>query len=301
MNPGPPGGLLPPPGAWWTAARPKTLWAGIAPVLVGWAMAAADGAFHAPAATLALLGAILIQVGTNFHNDVADFEKGTDRPDRRGPVRVTASGRATPAQMHRATALVFLAAVAAGVYLMVRGGWPIVIVGFSSILFGYLYTAGRRSLAYLGVADLFVLFFFGPVAVGGTYWVQALTLPPEVAVAGLGPGALSVAILLVNNIRDLDEDREGGKRTLVVRLGRTAGIGLYAACIAAAASVPVYLWATAGAHPLAVTAAVVLVPGMAMARAMARSDDPAFMNVLLGRTARLGLLWSLLFSLGWMA
>lgn len=291
---------LPAPRVWWLAARPRTLWAGVAPVLVGWAMAAADGLFHAPSAVLALVGSILIQVGTNFHNDVADFEKGTDRGDRRGPLRVTAAGLAAPAAMHRATALVFGAAVVAGVYLMVRGGWPIVIVGFASILFGYLYTAGRRSLAYLGIADLFVLLFFGPVAVAGTYWVQALDLPAAVVVAGFGPGLLAVAILLVNNIRDVDEDRAAGKRTLVVRVGRRGGAWLLWACVAVASAVPVCLVAATGAHPWALAAAVVLLPGTVLAMRVARTDDAGTLNALLGRTAQLGLAWSLVFSLGWM-
>jgi len=291
---------LPPPRIWWLAARPKTLWAGVAPVLVGWAMAAADGVFHVPSAVLALLGSILIQVGTNFHNDVADFEKGADRGDRRGPKRATASGLATPRQMHRATAVVFAAAVLSGVYLMVRGGWPIVAVGATSILFGYLYTAGRRSLAYLGIADLFVLLFFGPVAVAGTYWVQALALPAAALVAGIGPGVLAVAILLVNNVRDVDEDRESGKRTLVVRLGRRGGVALYGACVVIASAVPAYLVAGTGGHFVALAASAVLVPGLTLARRLAGSDDPAVLNALLGRTAQLGLGWSLVFSLGWM-
>lgn len=292
--------LFPSPGAWWLAARPKTLWAGIAPVLVGWAMAATDGVFHGPSALLALAGSILIQVGTNYHNDVADFEKGTDRKDRRGPLRVTAAGLATPRQMHRATALIFGAAVISGIYLMIRGGWPIVIVGFVSILFGYLYTAGRRSLAYLGIADLFVLMFFGPVAVAGTYWVQALDLPAAVLVAGLGPGMLAVAILLVNNIRDVSEDRESGKRTLVVRLGRQGGVLLYVLCIATATAVPMVLVATEGAHFGALAASLVVLPGSVLAIRVGRTDDAAALNALLGSTAQLGLVWSLVFSVGWM-
>lgn len=291
---------LPAAHVWWLAARPKTLWAGVAPVLVGWAMAAADGVFHVPSAALALAGSLLIQVGTNFHNDVADFEKGTDRGDRRGPLRVTAAGLATPRQMHRATAIVFGAAVVSGIYLMIRGGLPIVLVGFASIVLGYLYTAGRKSLAYLGIADLFVLLFFGPVAVAGTYWVQALALPPSVIVAGLGPGALAVAILLVNNIRDVDEDRASGKRTLVVRVGRRGGAVLYSACIVAAAAVPAVLVAITGGHAGALAASLVLLPGSALALRVGRADHAPTLNLLLGRTAQLGLAWSLVFSLGWM-
>lgn len=281
------------------ATRPKTLWAAASPVFIGWALAMGDGAFHLLAAGLALAGALLIQVATNYHNDYADFLKGTDKPDRVGPQRVTAAGLATPVQMKRATVLAFGLAVVAGLYLMVRGGWPIVIVGFSSILFGVLYTAGARSLAYLGIADLFVLIFFGPVAVGGTYWVQTLTMRPEILVAGLAPGLLSVAILLVNNIRDVEDDRQSGKRTLIVRAGRRVGVGLYALCFLIAAAIPVILLVQGSGRPWALLASLVAAPGIALVGKVSRTEAPAALNPVLGRTAQLLLLYAILFSVGW--
>lgn len=290
---------LPPFGVLLKATRPKTLWAAAAPVFIGWALAMGDGVFHALAAGLALAGALLIQVATNYHNDYADFLKGTDKADRVGPQRVTAAGLATPAQMKRATFLAFGLAVVAGLYLMVRGGWPIVIVGFSSILFGVLYTAGSRSLAYLGIADLFVLLFFGPVAVGGTYWVQGLTMRPEVLLAGLAPGLLSMAILLVNNIRDVDDDRESGKRTLIVRMGRSFGVALYAGCFLLAAAVPVILWTQGSGRPWAMGASLIAVPGLLLVREVSRTSEPSALNPVLGKTAQLLLLYALLFSIGW--
>ncbi len=168
---------------WWEAARPKTLWASAAPVVMGTAMALADGALHAPSALCALLGALLIQVGTNYANDYSDFVKGADTEARIGPVRATQSGLVSPRTMKRATALVFLLTLVPGAYLVYRGGWPLVAIGVVSILCGILYTAGPWPLGYIGVADLFVLVFFGPVAVGGTYYVQAQELgwPPVVA------------------------------------------------------------------------------------------------------------------------
>jgi 1,4-dihydroxy-2-naphthoate octaprenyltransferase len=283
---------------WLQAARPRTLWAAVSPVLVGGAMAWADGRFHPLAWGLALLGAVLIQVGTNFYNDYADFLKGADA-ERTGPLRVTQAGLVSPETMRRATVLVFALAVGAGLYLMGRGGWPIVAIGFLSILFGVLYTAGRYSLAYLGLADGFVILFFGPVAVAGTYYVQALQLPPEVIVAGFGPGLLANAILLVNNLRDQAGDARVGKKTLVVRLGRTFGVLFYAGCVVGAALVPVYLWLRTGAHPWAMLAALVVPLAVPNLHLLWRQQDPATLNPVLGRTALLLLAWSLLFAIGW--
>ena len=278
---------------------PEDVVAAFLPVLVGVAMAVGDHAAHPLSAVLAMIGAVLIQIGTNFYNDYADFEKGADTSERKGPLRVTLAGLVRPETMKRATFVTFALAVAAGGYLMWRGGWPIVIIGVSSILFGLLYTAGRYSLSYLGIADLFVLIFFGPVAVAGTYYVQALRLPPEVLVAGIAPGLLSVAILLVNNIRDRDEDRAAGKRTLVVRLGRSFGVGLYACCVCTALLVPVALYLWDGSHPWAMATVALLPLAIASVRKLKAVRDPRALNPLLGETARLLLLYSLVFSVGW--
>jgi 1,4-dihydroxy-2-naphthoate polyprenyltransferase len=282
------------------ASRPKTLWAAASPVLVGWALAWGDSAFHVLSAGLAMTGALLIQIATNYHNDYADFLKGTDRPDRAGPTRVTAAGLASVEQMRRATVLAFGLAVLSGIYLMVRGGFPIVAIGVLSILFGILYTAGRHSLAYLGIADFFVLLFFGPVAVGGTYWVQALDMSPSVLLAGLAPGLLAMAILLVNNIRDAEEDELAGKRTLVVRLGRKVGVSLYGLCLVASAGVPVVLWLFFSGRPLALLASLILIPGALLVTRIWRGREPEVLNPILGQTALLLLLYSVLFSVGWL-
>lgn len=285
---------------WIMAARPKTLGAAVAPVLLGTAMAVEAGAFHGPAAVLALLGAILIQVGVNYHNDYADYVKGTDTEDRVGPTRVTQAGYVAPATMRRATAVVFALAVLAGLYLIVRGGWPVLLIGVLSIASAVLYTAGPYSLADMGLADLFVLVFFGPVAVGGTYYVQALDVTWPVLVAGLGPGLLAEGILLVNNIRDRDGDRRAGKKTLPVRFGRRFGVGLYVACVAGAALLPVILYVATDAHPWAMGAAVVLPLAVPLIRRLARTADPTRLNPLLGATGRLLVLYSVLFAIGWM-
>lgn len=281
------------------AARPKTLWAAVAPVLVGIGMAVEAGVFHPAAALCALLGAVFIQIGTNFANDYYDFLKGADTEERKGPLRVTQAGLVAPEAMRRATVLAFGLAVAAGLYLIVRGGWPVLAIGVLSILFGVIYTAGRYSLAYLGIADLFVLVFFGPVAVAGTYYVQALDVGLVVIAAGLGPGLLSTAILLVNNIRDVDEDRTAGKRTLIVRLGRRSGVVLYGACVVLAACTPVVLFFWTGGHPWAMLAGLILLPAVPVVRRLSAERDARALNPLLGATSRLLLVYSVLFSIGW--
>lgn len=284
---------------WVTAARPKTLAAAVVPVVIGTAMAYADGALHAPSAACALLAAIFIQIGTNFSNDYLDFEKGADSESRKGPLRVTQAGLVSVNQIKWATHLTFGLAFASGLYLIYRGGWPVLLVGLLSITAGIVYTAGRYSLAYLGLGDVAVLIFFGPVAVAGTYYVQALTLTPAVLVSGLAPGLLSVAILLVNNIRDEHEDRRANKMTLVARFGRRFGTGLYTSVVVTAALVPVVLYLMTGRHPWAMAAAVILPLAYPNIRTLRQTQDPAALNPLLGATAQLLVLYGLVFTIGW--
>jgi len=212
---------------WVLAARPKTLAAAVAPVVIGCALAEADGGFHLLSALAALCGAVLIQIGTNFANDYFDYKKGSDTDDRLGPLRVTQAGLVKPSTMKAATALVFALAILIGVYLVWRGGWPIVTIGLLSILFGLLYTAGPYPLGYHGLGEVFVLVFFGPVATAGTYYVQTLDISLPALLIGLSPGLFSVAILTVNNLRDLENDRKAGKRTLAVRYGHRFAVAEY--------------------------------------------------------------------------
>lgn len=287
------------PSTWIQAARPKTLGAAVAPVLVGTTMAWEAGELHVLSALCALVSAVLIQVGVNFHNDYNDFLKGTDTEERVGPERVTQAGLVDPLTMRNATIAVFAGAVLAGLYLILRGGWPILAVGVASILSALWYTGGRYSLAYMGAADLFVFVFFGPVAVAGTYYVQALSLSWEPVAVGAGPGLLAVAILLVNNIRDVEGDRTSKKKTLVVRLGRSAGIAFYALCIAGAAVLPAGLYAVTGEHPWAAATVAILPLGIPPLRTLRNTTDPRTLNPLLGATGRLLVLWSVLFSAGY--
>lgn len=284
---------------WLHAARPKTLWAAFAPVLIGVAMAYADGAFHAGAALAALLGALLIQVATNFCNDYADFRKGADTAERQGPLRVTQAGLIAPRTMLAATAGVFALACLAGLYLVLRCGWPLLAVGLLSIAAGIGYTAGPFPFGYRGWGDAFVLLFFGPVAVAGTYYVQALRLPLAPVAAGLAPGFLAVAILVVNNLRDVDGDARAGKRTLAVRFGRTFARWEYLLCLLAAACVPAALFLRTGRHPwslLAIAIAPVALPAL---RRIFGGTTGEVLNPMLAYTARLLLLYSVLFSIGW--
>jgi 1,4-dihydroxy-2-naphthoate polyprenyltransferase len=208
---------------WIQAARPKTLVASVAPVLIGAALAKYDGVFHFLSFFLALISALCIQVATNFINDYYDAKKGGDTAERQGPTRVVQAGLVTPDEMKKAIRFVVLAAVISGTYLVVRGGLPIIVVGLVSITLAFLYTAGPYSLAYLGIADFFVLAFFGPIATAGTYYVQSLRYSYEAVLAGLAAGFFSVAILTVNNLRDREEDLKTSKKTVVVRMGKKFG------------------------------------------------------------------------------
>jgi 1,4-dihydroxy-2-naphthoate polyprenyltransferase len=284
--------------AWLLAIRPKTLSAAAAPVLVGTALAVRDGCFHPLAALAALVGAMLIQIGTNLLNDVDDFERGADTHERLGPIRVTQSGLLSASDVRRAGWGAFAAAAAAGLYLIACAGWPILVVGIAAIVSAWAYTGGPWPLGYNGLGDLFVFLFFGFAAVAGTYYVQALAVTGTVWTATLPAGALATAILVVNNVRDTDTDRAAGKRTLAVRLGQRAGRLEHAALVAIAYAVPLFLWATGSAS------AWVLLPWLSLPLAWALVRDvttitegPAF-NVALHHTARLHLVFGVLFAVG---
>ncbi|MDF1544847.1 MAG: 1,4-dihydroxy-2-naphthoate polyprenyltransferase [bacterium] len=285
---------------WISAARPKTLWAAVAPVLIGSAMAIEAGGAHLLSALAAGFGAVMIQIGTNFANDYFDFKTGADSGHRLGPVRATQAGLVSPSTMKRATAIAFALAFLAGMYLVYRGGWPIVIVGLLSILFGILYTAGPFPLAYTGLADPFVLIFFGPVAVGGTFFVQTISINSSVLVAGLAPGFFSVAILTVNNLRDVTSDSGNQKKTLAVRFGKTFSRFEYLICIVFAAATPVALLLTGSGKPYSLSASLALLATIPSIRAVFRLSDSPQLNEVLASTGKLLLLYSLLFSLGWL-
>ncbi|HMP74978.1 MAG TPA: 1,4-dihydroxy-2-naphthoate polyprenyltransferase [Kiritimatiellia bacterium] len=284
---------------WILAARPKTLWASLAPVAMGTAIATRDGGLHVPSALCALASAFFIQIGTNYCNDYADFAKGTDDAGRTGPLRATAAGLVTPQAMIRATIWAFALAAAAALYLVVRGGWPLALVGVLSIASGVLYTAGPRPLGYIGLGDLFTLVFFGPVAVAGTYYVQALQWSWVPVVAGLAPGLLSVSILVVNNLRDREGDARAGKRTLAVRFGATFVRWEYTLCIAGSAVVTFILARFMNAPPNAAASALVVFAAVPALKTIWSGAEGAVLNNLLAYTALLLLAYAMLFSVGW--
>lgn len=291
-----PGNERPSPAAIWLGAiRPRTLSASIAPVLVGTALAAADGVLHLPAALAALLGALAIQIGTNLHNDFEDAARGADGPDRLGPQRATAMGWLRPRQVLAAAVASFGFALLVGVYLVARGGWPIVALGLASLVSGWAYTGGPRPLAYVGLGDLFVFAFFGVAAVVGTYYVQGLETCAAAWWLGVGVGALSTAILAVNNLRDRSSDRAAGKRTLAVRLGPGAVRAEYTLCLGVAFAV--LLGVAAHGHPGALAGLLALPRALRLRGAVASTDGPA-LNPLLGATARLLALYGALVSAG---
>jgi len=283
---------------WWLAARPKTLWAGVAPVLLGTALAAGDGRSDLRYAFVALFCSILIQIATNFWNDYADFVRGADHPGRVGPTRATQAGWIRPVVMRNVSLLTFALAGLLSLLLVSRAGWPLAVVGAVSILSGLAYTGGPRPLAYIGLGDLFVLIFFGPVAVAGTYYVQTLEWSTHAAIAGIGPGFISVAILVVNNLRDIVTDKAAGKRTLAVRLGPLFARLQYTACLAVAGLIPLSLyWMGAAGQNVAWSGLSVLGGWRALLRVW--FHEGADLNPALAQTALLLLLYSVMFSAGW--
>lgn len=276
------------PGAlqiWIMASRPKTLGAAFAPVAMGTALAYAHGGAHWLAAACALAGALLIQIGTNFANDYFDYVKGADTEARIGPTRVTQAGLVTPNQMRAAMMLVFILVFLPGAYIIYRGGWPLLAVGLVSILLGIVYTGGPFPLGYLGLADVFVLVFFGPVAVGGTYYIQTLEITRDVLFAGLAPGFLSVALLTINNLRDIDGDAKAGKRTLAVRFGREfAKAEFVASSVTACFLVPAYFYATTSQHLWAALALLATIAVKTPIMIVLNEPEPARLNAALART-----------------
>ena len=284
---------------WIIAFRLKTLPAAVAPVLIGTAMACGHGVQNYTMALVALFGAVLIQIGTNLANDYFDFIKGADTPDRIGPTRVTQAGLIAPSDVRNVMILVFVLAALSSIVLILHAGWVIALIGVLSILSGVFYTAGPRPLGYLGLGELFVLIFFGPVAVGGTYYVQSLEINPAVVIAGFGPGLLSVAILAVNNLRDRETDRRVQKNTLAVRFGRNFAIREYMCSVILAAMVPVIVNAITGEQPWALLASGILLMAVPIFQTVSSREDGPSLNAALASTGKLLLVYSAVYAIGW--
>jgi 1,4-dihydroxy-2-naphthoate octaprenyltransferase len=257
--------------------------------------------FHPLAFIAALLGAVLIQIGTNLSNDYSDARRGADTDERIGPVRVTAGGLVPPRQVLIATYLTFGAAVLCGVYLIAVAGWLLLAVGSASILAGVLYTGGPRPYGYEGLGEVFVFLFFGLVAVTGSYFVQRRDLPWEAFVLAIPVGLLIAAILVVNNVRDIDTDRRAGKRTLAVRLGRERTRVLFAVMVGAAFVSSWVPWFAGALSPwLFVTAAAAPLAIGVVQKVRTHADGPS-LNAALASSAKLALLFCLLLCAGVLA
>jgi 1,4-dihydroxy-2-naphthoate octaprenyltransferase len=292
-------GMPVPPG--WrvgvAAIRPRTLSLAVTPVLLGSALAWADGsALNLGAFLAALACALLIQIGTNLHNDVTDFERGTDHAARIGPLRVTAAGWVQPQTMVRASLACFGAALGLGVYLVDVGGWPILAAGLASLAAGWCYSGGPRPISHGAWGEVFVLAFFGLVAVAGSHWLQALAPSLDALLGGLALGLPAAGVLLVNNYRDLEDDLASGRRTLVARIGRERARAAYALLMLLPfAAVGALAWC---GRPGALLALAVLpYAGLLIRRLGAQAPGP-WLNTQLAATAKASALLGLLLAGG---
>jgi 1,4-dihydroxy-2-naphthoate octaprenyltransferase len=283
---------------WLMAARIRTLPAAVAPVLVGTSLAGYAGVFHPLALLAALIGAIFIQVGTNLSNDYSDARRGADTEDRLGPVRVTAGGLVPPKRVLVATYVSFGVAVLAGVYLIIVAGPLLLLIGAASILAGVLYTGGPRPYGYEGLGELFVFLFFGIVAVAGSYFVQVKHLHWEAFALAVPVGLLAAAILVVNNIRDIDTDRRAGKRTLAVRLGRERTRLLYAAMVYGAYVLAPVTWLFGPLDAWLLLPALSLPIAVPLVRVVHNRTDGPSLNGALAQTGMLQLAFCMLLAAG---
>ena len=285
---------------WLEGTRPKTLIASVSPVLIGTTIALEQGKFHFLIFLATLLFALLIQIGTNFANDYFDFLKGADTKERKGPRRLVQSKLVTPKTMKLATHLIFTLAGLIALYLVSIGGLWIAGPLLLSILLGYLYTAGPYPLAYLGISDLFVFVFFGLIATTGTTYLQTGTLELTALIAGMGPGFLSMAILVLNNMRDIEEDRKANKKTLPVRFGLTVAKFEYTCCLIGAALIPVTLIALTGKHALLLLTWAFLIPGLPLLKTLFQEKTTQGLVLLFPKTGKLLIIYTLLFVIGYL-
>jgi len=282
---------------WLLAARLKTLPAAISPVILGSALAYHDGSFQAHISVITLLAAMLIQIGANFANDVFDFEKGTDREDRLGPIRATQGGLISPEKMKKGMWQTFILAICAGFYLAFIGGWPIVWIGLASMTAGIAYTGGPYPLGYHGWGDVFVFIFFGIVAVPGTYYLQTGKVNELSLYMGTVIGMLSTAILVVNNLRDADTDKLSGKKTLAVRFGKKFSKIQYSILILIPFLLPLYIWWNIE-NELSLLITIFILPISFHLIKQIFSLTGRDLNLVLARTARFLFIYTILLSAG---
>lgn len=284
--------------AWRSAVRPPTLTAAVAPVLVGSGAAIGEDVFSFGPALGALFGAIFLQIGANFANDVFDFRKGADTADRLGPPRATALGLLTPREMLTGMWLAFAAAMVCGFYLVAVAGWPIVAVGLASIAAAIVYTGGPWPIGYHALGDVFTFVFFGVVAVAGTYFVQADDVSGLAWAASIPLGCTVTAILVVNNLRDIDTDRAAGKTTLAVVIGRGATRVWYGLLVVTALAVALSTWMVGAAGPWVLLVLISIPVAVPSLRAIAGDLRGRPLNEFLAGTARFHLAFGLTFAVG---
>jgi 1,4-dihydroxy-2-naphthoate polyprenyltransferase len=284
--------------AWVIAARPPTLSAAIVPVLVGTACAVSEYGFRPGPAAGALLGALLLQIAANFANDVFDYEKGADTAERLGPVRAVQAGLLSPSVVRRGLYVVLALALLVGIYLTVVAGAPVVVIGLASMAAAVAYTGGPYPLGYHGLGDVFVMLFFGFVAVLGTTFVELGRVTPVAWLASVPVGALATAILVVNNLRDIATDRVAGKRTLAVRWGERGALTEYALLLAVAYAMPVVVLVTRERGSLWVLLPLLTLPLGVRLFQRVRLERGRALNPLLAGTAKLLLIYGVLFSVG---
>ncbi len=282
---------------WFLASRPKTLPAAAAPVFVGTAVAISNGELNILAAIIALICSLLIQIGTNFVNDLYDFLKGTDDKNRVGPERALATGWISVGQMKTAIYFTFGITFILGLFLVYHAGWIILLIGVLSILSGYAYTAGPLPLAYNGLGDIFVFIFFGLVATVGTYYVQAIQFSWFAILAAIPVGLLITNILVVNNFRDADEDKKKNKNTLAVIFGKTFSLFQYDISLAISYLIPIFLVLFFD-HAIIILLPLLSLPIAIKLIIELRTKEGKSLNDTLALTAKLSIIYSFLFSIG---
>ena len=283
---------------WIEAIRPKTLVASIAPVMIGVSLAISDGFFDLYPSLATLIAAVLIQIGTNLANDYYDFVRGADNEGRIGPRRVSQAGLISPIKVKQAMILSLGTAFLFGIYLVAVGGWVIALIGLVSILCAVGYTAGPFALAYNGLGDVFVFAFFGPIAVAGTYWVQTNALSHDAILAGIGIGALTTMILVVNNMRDVNTDKLAGKNTLVVRMGLRASRLEYVALLIIGLVAPIIGVVEFDWPRSSLASCVVLLLAISPTNLVVRSSDPRVLMSALPSTVIMVGIYAILLSFG---
>ena len=292
-------GLPPAWKLWLLAARPKTLPASVAPILTGTGVAVHEGGFHAPTAIMALVTALLRQIAANFANDALDFKRGADTPARTGPTRIVSSGFVSLQTMLWVTGLTLALATLSGLYLVWRGGWPFLLLGVAALVCAVAYTGGPFPLAYLGLGEVFVFLFFGPIAVTGTAYLQTLDLTGLALAAAIPSGAMAIAILVVNNLRDLEQDRRAGKHTVAVRIGRENTVREYVLMLQLTLAMPFLFWSVGWLNAWALLTVLAWPLFWELWRQIGTRTGPA-LNAVLGATGRASLVFSVLLTLALM-